>query len=187
MYECRYLYIPKLFIVNDQTYIIILRILHIGFGIFWAGSAIFFATYLMPSLKATGPDGVKFMQALGKSGYPIAAMISAIITVVAGFLLIWKLSGGFQPEWFRSWYARVLTSGATLALIAFIIGFTINRPGAARMNKISATIAAQGGGPTPEQMAEMMAIRKRISSATNYIAVLLAVAVIGMSIFRYVG
>jgi hypothetical protein len=173
--------------VNDQAYIIILRILHIGFGIFWAGSAIFFALFLMPSLKATGPDGVKFMQALGKSGYPIAAMISAIITLVAGFLLIWKLSSGFQPEWFQSWYARILTSGATLALIAFIIGFSVNRPGAARINKISAAIAAQGGTPTPEQLSEMMALRKKIFTATNYIAFLLAIAVIGMSVFRYLG
>jgi hypothetical protein len=173
--------------VNDQTYIIILRILHIGFGIFWAGSAIFFALFIMPALKVTGPDGMKFMQALGRSGYPIAAMISALITIVAGFLLIWKLSGGFQPEWFHSWYARTLTIGATRALIAFIIGFTINRPAAARINKISAAIGAQGGAPTPEQVSELMALRKRIFTATNYIAILLAVAVIGMSIFRYVG
>ena len=173
--------------MSDLTYILILRVLHIGFGIFWAGSAIFFALYLMPSLKATGPEGVKFMQALGKSGYPIAAMISAVITIVAGFLLIWKLSAGFEPIWFKSWYARVLTSGATIALIAFIIGFSINRPSAARINKISTAIAAQGTGPTPEQMKELMSLRKKIFTATNYIAILLAVAIISMSIFRYVG
>ena len=173
--------------MTDQTYMLILRVLHIGFGVFWAGSAIFFALYVMPSLKAAGPDGMKFMQALGRSGYPIAAMISAIITIVAGFLLIWKLSGGFQSEWFGSWYARTLTSGGGLALIAFIIGFTINRPSAARINKIGQQIAAQGGTPTQEQVGEMMALRKRIFSATNYIAVLLALAILSMSIFRYVG
>lgn len=173
--------------MNDQTYILLLRILHIGFGIFWAGSAIFFALYLMPSLKATGPEGVKFMQALGKSGYPIAAMFSAIITIVAGFLLIWKLSGGFQAAWFGSWYARVLTGGAGMAVIAFIIGFSINRPSAARINQISAAIASQGGSPTQEQLNELMALRKKIFTATNYIAALLVIAVLGMSIFRYVG
>lgn len=173
--------------MTDQTYILILRILHIGFGIFWAGSAIFFALYLMPSLKATGPEGVKFMQALGRSGYPIAAMISAIVTIVAGFLLIWKLSGGFQPEWFGSLYAKVLTGGAGMAVIAFLIGFSINRPSAARINKISTAIGAQGGAPTQEQLNELMALRKKIFTGTNYIAVLLVIAVLGMSIFRYVG
>jgi hypothetical protein len=173
--------------MSDQTYIVILRLLHIGFGLFWAGSAIFFALFLMPSLKTTGPDGVKFMQALGRSGYPIAAMISAIITIFSGFLLIWILSGGFNPIWFRSWYARVLTGGATMSVIAFIIGFTINRPSAARMNKISLAIAAQGTGPTPEQLSEIMGLRKKIFTGTNFIAVLLVLAVAGMSVFRYVG
>jgi hypothetical protein len=173
--------------MSDQTYIVILRLLHIGFGLFWAGSALFFALFLMPSLKATGPEGVKFMQALGRSGYPIAAMISAIITIVSGFLLIWKLSGGFEPIWFNSWYARVLTTGATMAFIAFIIGFTINRPSAAKMNKISVAIAKQGAPPTPEQLGEMMALRKKIFIGTNYIAILLVIAIAGMSVFRYVG
>ena len=173
--------------MTDQTYIIILRLLHIGFGLFWAGSALFFALFLMPSLIASGPEGVKFMQVLGRSGYPVAAMISAIITILSGFLLIWKLSSGFSSIWFTSWYARVLTTGATMALIAFIIGFTINRPCAAKMNKISAAIIKQGTPPTPEQLNEMMALRKKIFSGTNYIAILLVLAVAGMSVFRYVG
>lgn len=173
--------------MSDQTYILVLRILHIGFGIFWAGTAIFFSLFLMPSIKKAGPEGMKVMQTLGTSGYAIAAMISAIITIVAGFLLIWKLSGGFQPEWFHSWYSRVLTMGGGMALIAFIIGFTVNRPAAARISKISMAISTQGGQPSNEQVAELTKLRNRIFSATNYIAILLAVAVLGMSIFRYVG
>jgi hypothetical protein len=172
--------------MSDQTYIIILRLLHIGFGVFWAGSVIFFALFIMPSLKAAGPDGAKFMQALGKSGYPIAAMIAALITIISGFLLIWKLSHGFEPMWFKSWYARILTTGAAIAIIAFIIGFFINRPSAARINKIGEAIAKQGAGPTPEQMNEMMLLRKKIFKATNYIALLLALTIVSMSIFRYV-
>src|SRR5689334_6321778 len=173
--------------MSDQTYIVILRLLHIGFGLFWAGSALFFALFLMPSLKASGPEGVKFMQTLGRSGYPIAAMISAIITIVSGFLLIWKLSAGFEPIWFQSWYARVLTTGASMAFIAFIIGFTVNRPSAAKMNKISLAIAKQGTPPTAGQLNEMMALRKKIFIGTNYMAILLVIAIAGMSVFRYVG
>ena len=173
--------------MSDNTYIIILRLLHIGFGIFWAGSVFLTVLFVIPSLKASGPDGAKFMQSLNKKGYPIAMMIAAIITIVSGFLLIWKLSGGFDPIWFKSWYARILTSGATMALIAFIIGIAVNRPAATKMNRIGESIAKQGTGPTPEQMNEMMALRKKIFTATNYIAVLLFVAVAAMSIFRYLG
>jgi hypothetical protein len=55
------------------------------------------------------------------------------------------------------------------------------------MNRIGQSIAKQGTGPTPEQMNEMTALRNKIFSATNYIAVLLFLAIAGMSIFRYVG
>ncbi|MBL7698781.1 MAG: hypothetical protein JNK79_11500 [Chitinophagaceae bacterium] len=172
--------------MSDQTYVLILRLLHIVFGTFWAGSVFFFTFFLIPTLKASGPEGGKFMQNLGRSGYPIAAMVSAIITIVAGFLLIWKLSDGFQPMWFHSWYSRTLTIGAGMAFIAFIIGFTINRPAAARINKIGQDVARQGGPPTPEQQDELMILRKRIFSASKWIAALVGIAVIGMSIFRYV-
>jgi hypothetical protein len=72
------------------------------------------------------------------------------------------------------------------AIIAFIIGFTINRPAAGRMNRISTAIAKAGGPPTAEQMQELMALRKKLFTATNYIAILLVITVIAMSIFRYV-
>ncbi len=173
--------------MSDQTYILILRLLHIVFGIFWAGSILFFTLFIMPALKASGPDGVKFMQNLGKSGYPIAAMISAIITIVAGFLLLWRISGGFQPEWFHSWYSRTLTIGGTMALVAFIIGVSVNRPCAARINKISQAIAQQGAPPTPDQQKELMMLRAKIFKASKYMAVLITIAIIGMSVFRYIG
>lgn len=172
--------------MNDQIYMLVLRLLHICFGIFWAGSILYFALFIIPALKASGPEGVKFMQNLGKTGYPVAVMFSAIISIVAGILLIGKLSGGFQVEWFSSWYARILTCGGGVAIIAFIIGFTVNRPAASQINKISQAVAKQGSPPSAEQMEKLMALRKRIFTGTNYIAVLIAIVVITMSIFRYV-
>ena len=172
--------------MSDQTYIIILRLLHIGFGIFWAGSAISFAFFIGPAVKASGPEGVKFMQQLGKSKYPIVIMITAIITIISGLLLMGKLSNGFQSAWFSTLYAKVLSVGGVVSIIAFIIGFTVNRPAATRINAISDEIAKAGGPPGSEQMQQLMALRKKLSTGTNYITVLLIIAVIAMSIFRYV-
>ena len=83
-------------------------------------------------------------------------------------------------------FARVLSTGAAMSIIAFIIGFTVNRPAAGRMNKIGKAVEQAGGAPTAEQMQELMMLRNRIFKATNYIAVLLTITVIAMSIFRYV-
>jgi uncharacterized membrane protein len=172
--------------MNDQTYMLILRILHIGFGVFWAGSVFSFVLFIAKAVKASGPEGGKFMQQLGKTGYPIVVMITAIISILAGVLLIAKLSSGFQASWFTTTYAQVLTTGGVLAIIAFIIGFTVNRPVAARINAISDAIAKAGGPPTPEQMQELGALRKKLFTGSNVIAVLLAFVVLAMSIFRYV-
>jgi uncharacterized membrane protein len=173
--------------MDDQKIILILRLLHITFGVFWAGSVLNFALFVAPAVKASGPEGTKFMQQLGKSSYPIVVMVSAMVTILSGILLMWKLSNGFESAWFHSTYSKVLTTGGVLAIIAFIIGFTVNRPVAMRLNKISDAVARSGGAPTPEQMNELMALRKRIFSATNYIAILLTFAVISMAICRYVG
>jgi uncharacterized membrane protein len=171
--------------MSDQMYLLILRFFHIGFGIFWAGSVIYFAVFMIPAVKASGPEGAKFMQQLGKTGYSVAVMISAIITIVAGFLLIRKLSGGFQPEWFSTKYGRILSIGGGMAFIAFIIGFIVNRPAAARINKISNTISKQGAPPSPEQIKELTSLRNKLFGGTKIIAALLAIAVIAMSIWRY--
>src|SRR5688500_17413575 len=100
---------PKSFVMSDQTYMLILRLLHVGFGVFWAGSALNFVLFVMPALKASGPEGVKCMQALGRTGYPIAMMLSALTSIIAGVLLIAKISGGFNPVWFSSLHAQVVT------------------------------------------------------------------------------
>ena len=173
--------------MDDQKIILILRLLHITFGVFWTGSALVLALFVAPAIKASGPEGVKFMLQLGKTSYPVVVMVSAMITIVSGILLIWKLSGGFEPAWFHSSYARVLTAGSGLAFIAFIIGFTVNRPTVIRITKIGDAVARSAAPPTPEQMNELMRLGKRIFTATNYIAILLTLAVISMSICRYVG
>ena len=181
--------------MSDQTYMLILRILHIGFGVFWAGSVFSFVCpfslerpgrFIAKAVKASGPEGGKFMQQLGKTGYPVAIMIMAIISILAGVLLIAKLSSGFQAAWFTTAYAQVLTTGGVLAVIAFIIGFTVNRPAAARINGISSAMAKAGGAPTAEQMQELALLRKKLFTGSNIIAVLLLFVVLAMSVFRYV-
>jgi uncharacterized membrane protein len=173
--------------MNDQTIILILRLFHITCGAFWAGSMIYLALFIIPALKASGPAGTTFMLQLGKTGYPIVIMIIAIVTIVTGIGLIWKLSEGFEAAWFHTPYARVLSMGMVLSLIAFVIGISVNRPAAMRINKVSDAIARAGGPPTNEQMNELMALRKKIFTGTHYIAVLLALTVVSMAICRYVG
>jgi uncharacterized membrane protein len=172
--------------MDDQKIILILRLLHITFGVFWVGSVLNFALFVRPAIIAAGPAGSQFMQQFGKTSYPVVIVVSALITIITGLLLIWKLSNGFYSAWLHTTSAKVLTAGSGLAIVAFIIGFTVNRPTATRINKISEVIARSGAPPTNEQVNELLALRNRIFTATNYMAILLTLTVISMAIFRYV-
>jgi uncharacterized membrane protein len=173
--------------MSDHNYLLLLRLLHIGCGISWAGTVIFVAFFIDPAVKSSGPDGVRFMQQLVKTNrFPIVIMLFAMITVLAGILLIWKISGGLQTAWLSSKNGLVLTSGGVLAIIAFLIGFTISRPISFKIAKIGKAIASAGGPPTPAQLAELSMLGKRLSTASRIIAFLLIFAIVGMSIFRYV-
>lgn len=173
--------------MSESAYLVVLRLLHIGCGIFWAGAAIYLSFFVDPAIKALGTDGPKFMQQLVRTNrFPVVILFSALITVVAGALLIWKLSGGFQSKWLSTSYGMVLTGGAVFAIIAFLIGFTVNRPSGMRMAKIAQTIAIAGGVATPVQLGELKMLSQKISVGSRIIAILLILAVIGMSVFRYV-
>jgi uncharacterized membrane protein len=169
------------------TYLLVLRILHIASGVFWAGAALFMAFYIAPAVLKAGPDGGKITQAIMSTNkLPTVMTLTSLITIVSGILLMWELSFGFTGSWFSTKYGTTLTIGSVTALLGFLQGFIINRPGAARMQSIGKGIAQRGGPPTPEEQNELLKIRTRIFLSTRWIAYLLIITIITMGMARYV-
>lgn len=173
--------------MHNLTYLIILRLIHITCGIFWAGATIYLASFVSPAVKAIGPEGNKFMQQLAKTNkLPLVMTLAATLTVVAGLLLFWELSDGFQSEWMKTKHGMVLSIGGGLAIIAYLEGLFVTRPTVEKINKIGKAIALAGGQSTEEQMQQLMKLRKKIFSANNLVAFLLALTVIAMSLIKYI-
>jgi len=169
-----------------EYYLLTLRILHIVAGAVWTGTVVAFALFVLPTVKATGPDGGKFMEQLVKlTGFPKVTTILAVITILAGILLMWELSAGFQNGWMGSRYGIIMSIGGSVALIAFGIGMGVNMPASNRMRQIGLEVAEAGGPPSEEQGAELAALAKKAISATNVIAILLVSSVVFMSIAQY--
>lgn len=169
------------------TYLIILRVLHIVCAVFWGGTALFLAFYIFPATIKAGPDGGKITQAIVSTNrFPMVMTLTSFITIVTGVLLIWELSIGFTGSWFTTKYGTTLTIGSVTALMGFIQGFLINKPGAARMQAIGKSIAQRGGPPTPEEQAELMKVRSRVYWSTRVIAWLLLISIVTMGMARYV-
>ncbi len=168
-----------------ENHLLILRLLHIVSGVLWAGAVFTLAFFLLPAINALGAGGGKVMQQFVKTNkYPLVMSIAATTNILSGIAMYWILSDRFSLEWMLTNYGMSLTLGGLTALVAYIIGLTVNRPGALRMEQIGKEIAATGI-PTDEQIHEISKIKNRLTVSTNYIAYLLLFTVVTMAIARY--
>ena len=169
-----------------MSYLFFLRLFHIVCGVFWAGATFYLAMFIIPAVKALGPDGGKFMQQLSKTNkLPLIMTLAGTLNVLSGILLMQKLSGNFNMDWFGTHYGIALSAGGTFALIAWIIGITINRNAVMQMAKMGSEIAKAGAPPTADQQAMLAKLRNTLFTATNVVAVFLLLTVICMSVARY--
>jgi hypothetical protein len=153
----------------------LLRLIHIGAGVFWAGGAMIMGWFVAPSARRAGPASGPFMQALLKARLADIMFGSAVVTVLAGIWLLFA-TGGPRSGW-QGW---ALNLGALSALTAITVGGIVQRPTAAKIQKLGEAIA--GGSPTPDQVAEMGSLQGRMGRVASTTALLVAVAVAGMAI-----
>jgi hypothetical protein len=169
-----------------HIYLLVLRIIHITCGVFWAGTALLMVFYIFPAVGRSGPDGGKIMQAItGTNKFPQVLTLVATLTLLSGYLLLWQLSAGFTPAWFTSKYGMALSTGGFTATIAFLQVMFINLPTIKRTQAIGQMVASKGGTPSEEQRTELMKLRNRVFLSTRWIAAWLLIAVITMAGARY--
>ncbi len=170
-----------------DTYLVLLRLLHISSGVFWAGTAIYLAAFVLPATKALGPEGGKFMQQLSMTNnLPMVLFMNSTINILSGLLLIWYMSDGFQNAWMETRMGMTLCTGGTLALIAWFIGIFVNRPIIMKMAAIAKESAAKQQPPSGEQIQQLAKMRVRLTKGTNVIAWLIGFTVVAMAIARYI-
>lgn len=165
---------------------IVLRALHIGLGVFWAGALIFFAIFLEPSLRDAGPDAAKVVRGLQTRRFMTVMPIVALLTLLTGLDLYRRLSAGFSSAWITSSVGMTYTIGAAAAIVAFAVGVIVLRPAAMRSGAISAQLGdPSGGGDRAALQQELQGLQGRTRMAGRIIAALLAVAVLTMAVGRY--
>ena len=165
---------------------VVLRVVHILAGVFWVGAALTTLLFIQPAARELGPAAGPFMMHLAGRKRLIDYVLGAAgLTVLAGLLMYWRVTGGLDLDVIGSAYGISLTIGALCAIAALAIGGSIVRPGIMATLAIGREVTAGGGAPTPEQAARMQAIQRRSIAAGKAIVPLLIVAVIGMAAARY--
>jgi len=164
---------------------IVLRVLHIGGGVFWAGGMFLLAGFVEPVAAAAGPEGGRFMGRLAGRFTPVMVVVG-LVTIAAGIWLLWRDSGGFQAAFMGSGMGVAFSIGALSGLAAAVVGIGIGARNALRLRALGGAIQGQAAGPTPEQLGQVQALQRRLRLGARVTASLLAVAVVCMAVARYV-
>ncbi len=170
-----------------NTVTIVLRLLHIVFGALWVGIAVFVPFFLVPSMNDAGPAAGPVMGALQRRGISQVIAAFAGTTILAGVLLLWRVSGGFRPEYMGSHMGIALSTGALASLIAFGFGMAVVKPAMERAGTLSQGLAALASdSERAAQVATINALRAKGAAGGKLVAWLLLVAIAAMAVARYV-
>jgi hypothetical protein len=133
--------------------------IHVAFGVIWAGGAITAGLVVIPAVMEAGPAGGAVMGGIVKRKFTVVMLVSAILVVLTGVRMFMVR---FSAEWLSTPEGIVLSLGALLGLGALGIGVGAQKPAAERLAALGGQVAASGGPPTAEQVAELAALRARL-------------------------
>jgi hypothetical protein len=169
-------------------FLILLRLVHIGSGIFWVGAAFAFFLFIQPAVRSLGPDTEgAFMGQLSRvQKFPMIIFGATILTVGAGLILYLRDAGGLQL-WLGSATGVGFTIGAAAAIVSFALGPSVIVPTIGRLDEIGKTLESEHRPPTPEEGARIGALQARLDKFGKVDLVFLAIAVLFMSTSRYLG
>jgi uncharacterized membrane protein len=169
-----------------DIWITLLRLIHIGGGIFWVGASFFTEGFLLPTVNASGPEGGRFMQRLmTQSRFPVAISVTPMLTMLSGIILYvrdFSLHDGFA--WLGTYEGLAFTIGGLAGLLTLIPVFAMLRPAGEKMMELGQKMAAAGGPPSPALLAELASWQEKRVMGGRLSALLMIIAVIGMATAR---
>lgn len=170
-----------------MTLVLIMRVIHILSGVAWAGGAFMLAGFVTPAVQKSGPAGGQVMQRMAGPGRLSSFMtIVALLTTLSGLYLFDVRSNHFNMEWIGTPAGIALSIGALAGVAAFLHGGFVTGRLTSRAAKLGQEMAANQGPPPPEKLAEMAALQERLVRNGRISALLLLIAVGGMSLTGYV-
>jgi|SRR5687767_3824057 len=168
--------------------LIVLRIVHILGGIFWLGSGLFTALFLVPALGRLGPAGAgPVMGALQQRKLFTILPIVAVLTILSGVRLLQIASVGFSSQYFDSRTGQTFLWSGAAAVIAFLLSLLVSRPAAVRLGQLSASMAKLPESERAARSGEVERLRRRSTISGTLAMILLVGAAIGMAVARYLG
>jgi hypothetical protein len=169
--------------MSEQSLTILLRLFHFLGGIFWVGTMILLAAFVLPTARAI-PDGGRFMQHLMRQRrLQIYLGVAMLLTVLSGITMYARMAAATHGAWAGSAPGIAYGLGGVAAILAAAIGGGVGSSAGRKLMAVGQTIGA--GGPTAEQKAELARLQSRMSLGAWLAASLLIVSAGAMAIGRY--
>ncbi len=166
-----------------MTTLMILRIVHVVFGIYIAGSYLFLVPILEHRLKRLGPAiQSPVMRALMPILTPINA-ISFIIIIGTGMAITLSMRSGALNTLFVTAWGWAMIIGLVATLAAAVVGFGFLMTTGFRMDKLGRSI--EGRAPTPDEGKILHQLSARIETLSRVNLALIIIAVATMIASRY--
>lgn len=160
-----------------NTELIVLRIIHILSGVFWVGAAVYLTLVLEPKLRRLGNDVEHdVLQAVSKLN-SLWITLSAVITMLAGFVLISRTPGRSFEQLFTNGWGWAIGIGLIASVCAFFLSGWVG----ANTAKLRRGLSGESAGNQPS----LDAVRGRIAVGSRVNAVLVIIAVGTMAAARY--
>ena len=149
------------------------RLLHVVLAAIWVGLLTFIVLFLLPAIKDTGASGGSVMTAMIRRRLTVINATLGGITVLTGFWLYYRFTGGFDPAIAGSMPARVFGTGGIAGLIALILDGAL----------VGRTLKKLSGAAAPMDVA---AARDRAARYAMIVLILQVIALACMAVAHYV-
>ena len=160
-----------------------LRILHIVFGVYWAGATFFDVFILEPRLRALGPA---HLSRVYRVLLPIMSPTlggSCFIILGTGIAMALRLRGGSIDTYLTTgWGLAMLV--AFVAVVAAIIWAGIHLPVGSHLKRLENTM--KGCEPNADEARQLEEVMNRARTLERVQSVLILIALVAMPVSRFV-
>ena len=160
---------------------VLLRVVHIVFGIYIVGSYLFMAPILEPRLKRVShPVQVPVMSSLMPVLTPVNA-ISFIIIIGTGMALTLIMRGGSLNTLFVTGWGSAIIIGLVATLATAVVGFVFIIPTGMHIDKLSRSIKGRPSNPHEGVQLHQLSVRVEALSGINLVLIIVALSTMILS------
>lgn len=166
--------------------VLMLRLIHIGTGVFWVGAVFTFFLFVQPTATALGPDAMKFSYHLiHHRRLPAIILGAAVITVLAGIVLLLITSNGLDPDILFDTSRLGYTVGGLAAIVTLGIGGLYVFPRTRTVEHTIGRLLAEKRPPTPDEQQTLARVAGESRRAGWLVIAGLVIAVAAMATARH--